>query len=102
MHPSNFGVGFVQDDAEQSDMSVIYDDMNCVKANGRIIGDSAGHGSNATARAHCTGNGALVGVVLAQGGLGIDSVVYGGAYAVIVGRERENLACSQSRMAVTS
>jgi hypothetical protein len=33
----------------------------------------------------------LVGVVLAEGGLCIDAVVYGGAYAIVVGREGEDL-----------
>src|SRR5258708_6796839 len=86
LHACDGFVHFVVNHTIESDVAVFYDDVDGVEADGRIVGDATGHeGYAATARSESACEGALVGVVFRQGGLGVDAVVDGGADAVVVG-----------------
>ena len=82
LHAGDGGVALVIDDAVEADVAVFHDDVDGVKAERRIVGDASGHAGDAEAATKT----ALIRVVHAQGGGGVDAVIDGGADAVVVGR----------------
>ena len=83
LHSGDGGVHLVEDYAVEGDVSAVHNDMDGMVADRWRVGDAACGESDSGSRADGAADVALVSVIFAQRGLGVDAVVDGGADAVV-------------------